>query len=75
MRCCTYVKKLSRACSPSLPMSMPASTCAAMRRRGCLFDCLAQLRRVDRLTLAAASVERGQRRWTREAPGVGRNDP
>ena len=31
MRCCTWVKKLSRACSPSLPTSMPTSSWCATR--------------------------------------------
>ena len=42
---------------------------------GCLFDGLAQLGGVDRLTPAAPSVQRGQRRGTRQAPGVRREDP
>ena len=75
MRCWTYVKKLSRACSPSLPMSIARLDLGRDDRGGCGLDGVARsCAVVDRLAPTPATVQLGERGRSRQAAGVGGED-
>ena len=75
MRCWTYERKLSRGCSPSLPTWMPTASCLATSRR--VASSTARAKRVlrrpaSRRLTRTKQIE--QRRRTRQAAGMGRQD-